>query len=268
MADVATNGFYWSNEAWGRALRSRSLEHFARHFFTSLPLTLRGEDGQEDREWSHVAATIGVPQHRLLRLEQVHGNEVVVVRAGQTLPGDFTWREPQADIILSDDPAVALAVQVADCVPLLIADRASRAVAAAHAGWRGTAVDVAGTAVTALAREFGSRPENLVVAHGPSIGPCCYEVGEELVDAFRPGRFSQKTDRWFFRDAAGHLRLDLWAANRDQLLSAGVAAENIHQAALCTASLPKLFASYRRDGKGTGRIAGVIRAKPPGGAGA
>jgi copper oxidase (laccase) domain-containing protein len=86
-------------------------------------------------------------------------------------------------------------------------------------------------------------------------------VGDELVDAFRRSGYVDAATRWFLRDEAGRLRLDLWAAHREQLLSAGVAPKNIHQSELCTASLPHWFASYRRDGKGAGRIAAVIRSR-------
>ncbi len=260
MADLVADGFHWTEAPWGRALRSKSLTEVADHFFTSLPLRLRGEEGQEERDWALVASAIGVTDDRLRRLKQVHGNRVVVARASEGRTGQ-PWRQPEADIILSDDPDIALAVQVADCVPLLVADCATGVVAAAHAGWRGTASNVAGTTVAALQREFGSRPADLLVAHGPSIGSCCYEVGEELMEEFRRSGFGAALDRWFSRDAQHGLRLDLWAANRDQLVSAGVPPEQVHQSELCTASHPALFASYRRDGKGTGRIAGVIRAR-------
>jgi YfiH family protein len=232
------------------------LGEVADHFFTSLPLRLRGDDGDDERDWARVAATIGVSPGRLLRLKQVHGNRVVVAR----LPADAPLVRPEADIIVSSDPAVALAVQVADCVPLLIGDRTSGVVAAAHAGWRGTAANVAATTVAALAREFGSRPADLVVAHGPSIGPCCYEVGNELVGEFRRAGFGASLHRWFSPEGDRPLRLNLWLANRDQLVDAGVPPGQICLSALCTASHPELFASYRRDGKSTGRIAAVIRA--------
>jgi YfiH family protein len=261
MTETLVDGFHWSREPWGNALRCRSLGEIADHFFTSLPLRLRGPHGQEAAEWAHVAATIGVPAARLLRPHQVHGNRVVVGRR----PGadaDAAGARPEADVIVSDDAEVAVAVQVADCVPLLVADRRRGVVAAAHAGWRGTVANVAATTVAALAREFGSQPSDLVVAHGPSIGACCYVVGEDLLEAFRRGGHSAHLDRWFSRDDEGALRLDLWAANRDQLQAAGVPASQIHQSRLCTASRPDLFASYRRDGKGTGRVAAVIKVSP------
>jgi polyphenol oxidase len=255
----SADGFRWTDESWGRALRSAPLEGIADHFFTSLPLRLRGDDGQEEREWETVARTIGVDPTRLWRLTQVHGNTVVVARAEDGRADGSA--PPDGDILVSREPAVALAVQVADCVPLLIADLSTGAVAAAHAGWRGTAANVAGTAVTALAREFGSRASDLVVAHGPSIGPCCYVVGDELLAEFGRSGFGARLDRWFSRDESGRLRLDLWTANRDQLVDAGVSPDQIHLSGLCTASHPELFPSYRRDGRGTGRVAGVIRAR-------
>jgi polyphenol oxidase len=265
---MAIDGFSWTNEGWGLALRSGQLGRVADHFFTTRQLRLRGDSEADD--WRLVARTIGVPSRRLLRLTQVHGRDLFVHRrGGQQNAGvvstpvaqDAGVDWPEADISMTDDPTVALAVQVADCVPLLVADPLSGAVAAVHAGWRGTAAGVAIAAVEALDREFGASPERLVVAQGPGIGPCCYTVGEELIDAFRAGGFAEGIDRWFIRDAAGGLTLDVWAANRDQLLASGVPAASIHAANLCTASRPDLFPSYRRDGPGTGRIAAVIRSK-------
>jgi polyphenol oxidase len=269
------DGFRWTREPWGTALRSAPLAEAADHFFTTRQLWLRGDS--EDADWASVAATIGVPPDRLLRLHQVHGRDVVVARRGDEVAGrggadagvtggavvgHGGRRWPEADILVSNDPSVALAIQVADCVPLLMADRRTGAVAGVHAGWRGTAAGAARAAVDALCREFGSRPGDLVVAQGPSIGACCYEVGTELVDAFDAGGFGRSVENWFARDADGRLRLDLWAANRDQLIESGVRAEDIHQSGLCTASQPEWFASYRRDGPKTGRIAAVVRSRP------
>ena len=266
------DGFVWTKEGWGTALRSGPLGEVADHFFTTRQLWLRGES--EAADWARVASAIGVPDRRLLRLTQVHGCGVLVRHAAdrasrtETGPSSAGTRSdapesdwPEADILVTDDPTVALAVMVADCVPLLLADRRSGAVAAVHAGWRGTAAGAAPAAVAAMARQFGARPEHLVVAEGPSIGPCCYTVGAELVEAFEAGGFAREIDGWFRHDDGGKLRLDLWAANRDQLIGCGVPERAIHQSGLCTASHPEWFASYRRDGPGTGRIAAVIRSR-------
>ncbi len=266
------DGFAWTRKTWGPALQAGPLAEVADHFFTTRQLRLRGE--REAADWAAVAATISVPERRLLRLNQVHGRDVVVHRAGHgdrdarlpgpAGPGESTAAEeswPKADILMTDDPTVALVAQAADCVPVLMADRRSGAVAAVHAGWRGTAKGAAPAAVTAMAREFGARPADLVAAIGPSIGPCCYVVGEELIDAFRAAGYAREADAWFARDDAGALRLDLWKATRDQLVASGVGDKWIVQAGLCTASHPEWFASYRRDGPGTGRIAAVIRCR-------
>jgi polyphenol oxidase len=261
------DGFVWTTEEWGPALRCRSLGEVADHFFTTRQLWLRGES--EDEDWRRVAAAIGVSPPRLLRLTQIHGAGVFVFRGGQLPRGAVSGPDgtptsdgrawPEADVAVTDDPTVALAIQVADCVPLLLADAATGAIAAVHAGWRGTAAGAAPAAVAALTRQFGARPDRLVAALGPSIGPCCYVVGDELIDAFRALGSSREIERWFIRDDAGDLRLDVRAANRDLLVASGVPAAAIHQADLCTAGRPDLFASYRRDGAGTGRIAAVIR---------
>jgi YfiH family protein len=171
--------------------------------------------------------------------KQVHGRDAVVVRHG------YTTSSPrlEADVLLSDAADIAIAVRVADCVPLLMADRVRGAVAAVHAGWRGTVARAAPAAVQSLEREFGTRPADLVVAIGLSIGSCCYEVGPELVDAFAAaGPERHLIDRWFLapppprgsRDRPA-LRLDIARANADQLVLAGVPGEQIYSCGLCTA---------------------------------
>lgn len=268
---MLVDGFSWTKESWGSALRSAAVQEIADHFFTTRQLWLRGDS--EEADWARTASTVGVPPNRLLRLTQVHGRTAVAVRRGEAsslapfasaLAGDASadgW--PQADILLTDDPSVALAVQVADCVPLLIADPRTGAVGAVHAGWRGTVAGAARAAVEELGREFGAEARDLVVAVGPSIGACCYEVGADVAGAFEAAHQGGESGRWFSKHADGRLQLDLWAANRDQLLASGVPAAQIHECGLCTASHPEWFASYRRDGPGTGRIAAVIRSRPP-----
>jgi len=162
---------------------------------------------------------------------------------------------------------VAIAVRAADCVPLLMADRARGAVAAVHAGWRGTVARVAVAAVDALGREFGTRPQDLIVAIGPNIGGCCYEVGSELVDAFAAaGHERYLIDRWFLSPPPSRgssvrsaLTLDVARANTDQLILAGVPEEQIFVSGLCTAMHLDVLTSYRKEKEKAGRIAGVIR---------
>ena len=203
---------------------------------------------------------MGVDRDHLVRVRQVHGAGLLVARAGARPASAGPLAD--ADIIVSNDPSLALAIQTADCVPLLLADPVTGAVAAAHAGWRGLASRVPRVAVEALAREFGAAPANLVAAIGPSISAARYEVDVDVRRRFEAGGFpAEQLARWFLTASRpDHWLFDGWQAARDQLLDAGVAADRVHVAALCTASHPELLCSYRRDRTAAGRIAGVIRA--------
>jgi polyphenol oxidase len=232
--------FEWVQASWGPALRCRAIR--AAHLFSTRALELR----RDHAGWDQVASALGVAHGQVFRAKQVHGDSVV---AATSLPVESA----EADIVLSGESDTAVAVQAADCVPLLFMDSATGAVAAAHAGWRGTACGVAQSTVRAMARHFGTRPSDLVVAIGPSIGPCCYRVGGELLTSFGPqGR------RWFYHLSGGWM-LNLWSANHDQLVEAGVDSANVHVAELCTVMYPDVFDSYRRDGAIAGRQAAAIR---------
>lgn len=256
------DAFRWTTETWGPGLRCTPLDAIAPHVFTTRQLEL-----SDSRAVGELAASLGA--RGVVMVNQVHGRQVIVVRDDQ-VPAP----RPEADALVSNARDVAIAVRAADCVPLLIADARTGAVAAVHAGWRGTAASIVVAAVEALTREFGTRADDLVVAIGPSIGSCCYDVGTELVDAFAAaGHERYLIDRWFaappprrgaFRPTAGgdvpKLRLDVAGANRDQLILAGVREENIHLAGLCTAEHLDVLTSYRAEREKAGRIAGAIKA--------
>ena len=258
------DSFYWTHEAWGPALRCRPLEQVAQHLFTTRQLELPSREA-----WQKLAPSVGVSPDRFVTLNQVHGREVVTIRRGIEPAALLALQDhrPDADGLVSDAPDVALVVRAADCVPLLMADARTGAVAAVHAGWRGTAARAAIAAIDAMTRAFDTRPGDLVVAIGPAIGPCCYEVGTDLVDAFAAaGHERYLIERWFLapppqRGSAERpkLRLDLPGSNRDQLILAGVPDGNIHVAGLCTAMHLDVLTSYRAEKEKAGRIAGVIR---------
>jgi YfiH family protein len=254
---AASGAFEWTDEPWGAALRCRPLGAIAPHLFTTRLI-----DVSSPEQVRSLAASVGARDVAMAK--QVHGRSVIVTRDGQPLPEG----RPEGDVLVSNSVVSAVAVRVADCVPLLMADRARGVVAAIHAGWRGTAVRVAVAAVESLAREFGTRPADLVAAIGPCIGGCCYEVGTELVDAFAAaGHERYLIDRWFqspppargSTDRPG-LRLDIAGANRDQLVLAGVPEEQIHASGLCTAMHLDVLTSYRREKEKAGRLVGIIRA--------
>jgi YfiH family protein len=180
---------------------------------------------------------------RLLLLKQVHGAVV------EEAPWDA---RPSADAAVAVAPGFLLGIQTADCLPVLLVDPRRRAVAAAHAGWRGTAAGVASRAVEALAAR-GSRPDDLFAALGPAVGACCYEVGEELREAFGPSGAA------FFRPGPrGRPHLDVRAANVRQLLDAGLRADAIHHVSDCTRCRADLYHSYRRDGRAAGRMISFV----------
>jgi YfiH family protein len=254
-----TDAFAWTQEPWGRALRCTRLA--APHLFSSRDVMLREDEG----EWSAVARSLGVPAGSLRLVKQVHGIDAIVARrpstglrtGGEPVPST----RPQGDIIVSDDPAVAIGIRVADCAPILLHDPVKQAVGAAHAGWRGTAAGAAGAAVRAMRDAFGSRPSDLVVAIGPCLGACCGEVGPDVVDSFRAGGAGRAAlAAWFSPGTGDRSFLDLERANRDQLQDAGVDPDAIFGAGLCTKTHLARLHSYRGDRDRAGRMVGAIRA--------
>ena len=245
-------GFQWTPASWGYQLQSDALGPFP-HGWTTRQLALRGTTEQEAHAWAAVAAAGGRDAGTLIRLRQVHG--AVVYRPNGSGP---LTDPPSADAAISSDRSLLLTVQVADCVPIVFGDASTNTVAVAHAGWRGTASGIAGATLSSLARHR-VRVSDIVAAIGPSIGPCCYRVGAELVDAFRDAGWPKETATWFEQRADGWY-LDLWRANVDQLVQQGVPRDAVHVAGLCTACHPDWFFSYRRDGAGTGRMAAFIGA--------
>ena len=168
---------------------------------------------------------------------------------------------PDADILVSNDVSRAVTVRIADCAPVLIGDPSLGVVAAVHAGWRGTGQRAAMAGVARLRQAFGSRPEHLVAAIGPCIGPDAYEVGDNVRDEFEAAGFAAaELDRWFIRHGGARPHLDMWQANVDQLHAAGVPGTRIHCLRGCTRTHPDWFFSHRGEGERSGRMVAAIRA--------
>jgi YfiH family protein len=237
-------------------LQCTPLLPYADHFFTTA--TLRLKDRPD--EWEAVSSHAGVARNRLLLLRQVHGSRVVTVRSGH----NGTWSPPEADAAVGDDRSTALVVQVADCAPILLADTRHGAVGAIHAGWRSTMQQIVVRTVESMVEQFGTDPADLIAAIGPSLGQCCGEMGEEVLDAFRAaGHDPRDIERWFSRSVGARPHFNLWNANRDQLIAAGMRGDAVHVAGLCTRTHQDVFHSYRAAGSAAGRMAAVIRPCQP-----
>ena len=247
MTTPVAGGFRWVETAAGLTLQHAPLAACAAHLFSTRQLQFRGDS--LERDFDRVGAVFGCPGSAVARVRQVHG------RAVHLAEPDAPPSAPEADAIVTAGGSRPISVRVADCVPILIADRARRVAAAIHAGWRGTAAGIAVATVEQLSA-FGVAPSDLVAAIGPSIGPCCYQVDAPVRDAFR--RAQPHADGWFVADGPDHWRLDMWAANAGQLVQAGVPLESIGVARLCTAHNLDVCFSHRAEGAGTGRLIAAI----------
>ena len=250
MHTSVSPSFEWSESSAGRVLTSTRLSSIATHVFTSRPLAFRGDSVAAD--FDQVARVLGCAGPDVIRVRQVHGRALLKVSPESILASD----PPEADAIVSTDPARAISVRVADCVPILVADRRRRVVAAIHAGWRGTAAGIAAVAVGEIVA-MGIPAADLVAAVGPSIGPCCYQIDVRVRNTMLAGWPDSAV--CFTEDGPGRWRLDIWQANVDQLIAAGVAAESIDVARICTAGNLDTCYSYRAEGEGTGRMVAAIR---------
>ena len=246
----------WAAATAEGLVTASSLEGVATHAFTTRALSFRGERADDDRR--RLAAAMGVAGADLVAVKQVHGRTVYVVspQAERPATSEGGVNPVEADAIISTDPARAVAVFVADCVPILLADRRHRLVAAIHAGWRGTCAGVV-TSTLETIRDLGVETSDLVAAIGPSIGPCCYQVDGRVRTAFLG--MTPDAVAWFSEDGVERWKLDLWQANVDQLESGGVAPNAIQVSRMCTADHLDTCFSYRREGAGAGRLAAAIR---------
>jgi hypothetical protein len=240
----------------------------------NLGLTEADEAGNVLENRRLLLAAAGAPGRTLITLKQIHSG---LTRRVSQADADSTLR---ADGLMTDDPGVMLGIQTADCVPVLVRDRRTHAVAAFHAGWRGTLKRIVEGGIGKMRLEFGSRPEELEAGIGPAIGACCYAVGEEVRSEFlsqfsyAPELFSEIYDSdpvkekypllFLTARAPGHsnigpnLHLNLIEANRRQLLDAGLRAESIATAYRCTNCEPEIFFSYRAEHGFCGRMMSVI----------
>ena len=199
-------------------------------------------------------AALALTETIVVAPRQLHSAEVAVHRRGEALPPGRVF---EGDALVTDAPGITLVILAADCAPVLLHDSVRGVVAAAHAGWRGTAGGIAAATVRRMTEAFGCRPADIRAGIGPAIGRCCYEVGADVVDAIgavTPGGAAPLCDP----RPGGKAHIDIAAANRAQLVGAGLAPANIGAAGICTACRTDLFYSHRREGEPTGRNGAAI----------
>ena len=225
--------------------------------FASLNVGLRVGDDVRNAVANRQALcqAVGVDFSRVVTTGQVHGDQVAVVTASDTNKGLNLRGVSGTDAFITADPDVPLMIFYADCVPLLFFDPVRRVAGACHAGWRGSAAGIAANVLSAMNRHFGTDPADCLVAIGPSIGSCCYEVDEPVINAI------QKSFPWWEETVLPYgtkWRLDLAQLNRRQLLDSGAQDANILLSRVCTACNTPLFFSYRAEKQITGVQAAII----------
>ena len=221
------------------------------HAFTTRALRFRDETA--DADWAELSRRLDTPADRIVRVAQVHGRKVLVI--DQTLS---PWRAMeghgvQADSIVCTDLDLAIAVRVADCVPILIADKSHRVVAAVHAGWRGVACRAVEAGVERL-KSLARERLDLVAAIGPHISLASFEVSEEVANVLREASPEPNVVDW----SRARPHVDLRRIVRAQLASLGLPEAAIDDVPGCTVLDETRFFSFRRDGKASGRLLSAI----------
>ncbi len=236
--------------------------------FASLNMSLKEGDTDENisKNWDIVAAAFGVSRRNFFQVHQVHRDRILAMDDAESQT--FDQQDMDYDAIITNQPGLAICMKTADCVPVLMVDTEKRIVAAVHAGWRGSALNISGKVLRLLSERYGTRPQDVQAAIGPAIGACCYEVDATVYKAmeFHPARdkiFTSQpgpeteTGMGMGREM-GKWKLNLALANRHQLQELGVPPENILEADICTSCASDRFYSHRKEGGITGRLLNFI----------
>lgn len=220
--------------------------------FDSLNLSqaVGDEPHTVDENFERACAALNILPAQTAACHLYHSAEIVTVDH-QNRQRVMGW----ADGLITAEPDIFLAMRFGDCTPLIFFDPGQRAVGLTHAGWRGTMKNAAGATVSAMTTRLGCYPENIIAVIGPAIGPCCYEVGPDVIEAAGQS-FGDVTGLFLKNGRPGHAHFDMWAANRRQLAAAGV--KQIIDSGLCTACHTDLFFSHRAEQGKTGRFGVII----------
>ena len=228
--------------------------------FDSLNLGLHVGDDPERviGNYELLSTALAFRLDTLVACKQVHGDRVIEVREGDERWLSFLQCREEGDALVTSVPGLVLMVRIADCLPVMFFDPLRKVAGIAHAGWRGTVKKIAAKTVEVIMSRYNSDPARILIGIGPGIGPCCYEVDEKVTSLFTKGFSSGEQ---LITERNGKQYLNLWEANRKQLLEAGVHAENIEVAGLCTSCQNQLLFSHRKDKGKTGRFGALIGIK-------
>ena len=231
--------------------------------FSSLNLSYTRGDQKDavDENYRRLAQALGVAPGDFVLSDQTHTTNVLRVGTsdkgcGVTRPRPYT----DVDGLITNEPGVVLSTFFADCVPLYFVDPVHRAIGMSHSGWRGTVHRMGEVTLQAMAREFGSRPEDVIAAVGPSICRSCYEVSEDVADEFKR-EFPDIIPDILDEKGGGKYQLDLWKCNEHILLDAGILPENLAVTNLCTCCNPTLLFSHRASGGKRGNLGAFLYIK-------
>ena len=223
----------------------------SRDDYKSLNMSFR--EGDEEfrvlQNWGYLATAFAIPMEQFLVVNQVHGDAIFVIKPHGSYFSSSD--ELKYDAIITTRADLAICIKTADCVPVFIVDKVRKVVAAVHAGWKGTALEISAKVISLMQNQYGSQPADILAAIGPSIGKCCYEVDQATAEAFSKQNNSdlflqhgKRKEKWM---------LDLTEANRRQIMAMGVAESNIEAAGCCTNCNQDMFFSHRGSGGVTGR---------------
>jgi YfiH family protein len=217
----------------------------------NLGSTVGDEAEAVKKNFEQACQAVNITPDQTVSCYLVHGRRILTI--------DKTNRQQvmgQADGLITSGPNVYLFMRFADCTPLIFYDPIRGAVGVSHAGWRGTMQNIADATVTAMARQLGCQPQNIIAVIGPAIGPCCYEVGPEVMAAGAENLADSATLFIRRNGRANHAHFDMWAANRRQLAASGVG--QTIQSKICTACHTDEFFSHRAEKGRTGRFGVII----------
>jgi polyphenol oxidase len=216
-------------------------------------LNVSFNEGDEEysvlQNWGRLSKAFAIPLEQFLVVNQVHGDEIFVIKPHGSY---FSSRsELNYDAIVTNRTNLAICIKTADCVPVFFVDRVKKIIAVVHAGWRSTALGISAKVIGLMQNQYGSSLQNILVAIGPSIGKCCYQVDSAVADVFR----GQKNHEIYLLPAAvgNQWMLDLPEANRRQILDCGIPEQNIETSGYCTMCNQDIFFSHRGSGGITGR---------------